>query len=147
MYNDWPGHSLKLEPINNTNRTLNGTLVIEYDGGKIEPAADGYLRSSVHQGKIAFEKTANTLTIRNFKIYPGRNYHYLWSHLKKDVQGKVFGKATFSWWQDNQTKYIIGCYEFNTGSQSAGNDNIQGIERGRFNAYGGMDCGKPNIPN
>jgi hypothetical protein len=146
MYSDWPGHSLKLEPINNTNRTLTGTLVIEYDGSKIEPGVDGYLRSSVHQGKIAFEKSPNTLTIRNFNIYPGRNYHYIWSRLKKDVQGTVFGKASFSWRQDNQTKYITGCYEFKTGSQSGGNDNIQGIEKGRFNAYGGMDCGKPNIP-
>jgi hypothetical protein len=147
MYADWPGHSLKLEPINNTNHTLTGTLVIEYDPSKIEPGTDGNLRSSVNKGNIAFLKAPGTLTIKNFNIYPGRNYHYIWSRLKKNVDGTVFGKATFSWRQNNQVKYMIGCYEFKTGSQSGGNDNIQGIEKNRFNAYGGMDCGKPNIPN
>jgi hypothetical protein len=145
MYQDWPGHSLKLEPMNNSGQTLTGTLIIDYDGSKIEPGTDGYLRHSVNHSTIAFTKAPGQLIIKNFSVYPGRNYHYIWSRIKNNASGTVLGKATFSWWQDNQLKYTVGCYEFKINSQG-GNDNIQGIEKGKFNGFGGMDCGAPSLP-
>jgi hypothetical protein len=146
MHPDWPGHSLKLEPINNTGRTLTGTLVIEYDASKIEPAADGNLRHSVKHSTIRFEKTSGKLIIKKFVIQPGQDYQYLWNRIKPNASGTVMGKATFSWQQDDQIKYAMGCYQFNIGSQG-GNDNIQGLEKGKFNGFGGMDCGAPSIPD
>ena len=145
MHPDWPGHSLKLEPMNGTGRTLTGTLVIEYDASKIEPAVDGNLRHSVKHTTTAFEKSPGKLTIRNFVVQPGKDYQYFWNRIKPNVSGTVMGKATFSWRQDNQTKYAMGCYTFQIGSEG-GNDNIQGLEKGKFNGYGGMDCGSPSIP-
>ncbi len=145
MHPDWPGHSLKLEPMNGSGRTLAGTLVIEYDASKIEPAVDGNLRHSVKHTTIAFEKIPGKLTIRNFVVQPGKDYQYLWNRIKPNANGTVIGKATFSWRQDNQTKYAMGCYEFQIESEG-GDDNIQGLEKSKFNAYGGMDCGNPSIP-
>jgi hypothetical protein len=145
MHPDWPGHSLKLEPMNGTGKTLTGTLVIEYDASKIEPAVDGNLRHSVKHTTTAFEKSPGKLTIRNFVVQPGKDYQYLWNRIKPNASGTVIGKATFSWLQDNQTKYAIGCYEFQIGSEG-GTDNIQGLEKSKFNGYGGMDCGNPSIP-
>jgi hypothetical protein len=144
MYPDRPGHSLKLEPMNNTGQTLTGTLVIEYDASKIEPAADGNLRHSVKHTTTAFETSPGKLVIRNFVVQPGKDYQYLWNRIKPNASGLVTGKATFSWQQDNQTKYAMGCYEFQIGSEG-GNDNIQGLEKDKFNGYGGMDCGSPSI--
>ena len=144
MHSDWP-HSLKLEPMNGTGRTLTGTLVIEYDASKIEPAVDGNLRHSVKHTTTAFEKSPGKLTIRNFVAQPGKDYQYLWNRIKPNASGTVKGKATFSWLQDNQSKYAIGCYEFQIGSEG-GNDNILGLEKSKFNGYGGMDCGNPSIP-
>jgi hypothetical protein len=141
-----PGHSLKLEPMNSTGRTLTGTLVIEYDASKIEPAADGHLRHSVKHTTTAFERSPGKLTIRNFVVHPGKDYQYLWNHIKPTASGTVIGKATFSWQQDDQIKYAMGCYEFELDSQG-GNDNIQGLEKSKFNGYGSMDCGSPSIPN
>jgi hypothetical protein len=146
MHPDWPGHSLKLEPINNSGKTLTGTLVIEYDASKIEPAADGNLRHSVKHSTIRFEKSLGRLMIKKFVIQPGQDYQYLWNRIKPNASGTVRGKATFTWQQDNQTRYAMGCYEFNIGSQG-GNDNIQGLEKGKFNGHGGMDCGAPSIPD
>jgi hypothetical protein len=140
-----PGHSLKLEPMNGSGQTLTGTLVIEYDASKIEPAVDGHLRHSVMHTTTAFEKSSGKLTIRNFVVQPGKDYQYLWNHIKPNASGMVMGKATFSWKQDNQTKYAMGCYEFNLDAVG-GNDNIQGLEKSKFNGYGGMDCGTPSIP-
>jgi hypothetical protein len=146
MHQDWPGHSLKLEPINNSGKTLTGTLVIEYDASKIEPAADGNLRHSVRHSTIRFEKSPGKLIIKNFVIRPGQDYQYLWNRIKPNASGTVIGKATFSWQQDKQIKYVMGCYEFKIGSQG-GNDNIQGLEKRKFNGYSGMDCGAPSIPD
>jgi hypothetical protein len=140
-----PGHSLKLEPMNSTGRTLTGTLVIEYDASKIEAAADGNLRHSVKHTTTAFEKTSGKLTIRNFVVQPGKDYQYLWDRIKPNASGTVMGKATFSWQQDNQIKYAMGCYEFNIDSVG-GKDNILGLEKSKFNGFGGMDCGNPSIP-
>jgi hypothetical protein len=140
-----PGHSLKLEPMNGTGQTLTGTLVIEFDASKIEPAVDGNLRHSVRHTTTAFEKSPGKLTIRNFVVQPGKDYQYLWDHIKPNASGMVMGKATFSWRQENQTKYAMGCYEFNLDAVS-GNDNIQGLEKSKFNGYSGMDCGRPSIP-
>jgi hypothetical protein len=145
MHPEWPGHSLKLEPMNGTGRTLTGTLVIEFDASKIEPAADGNLRHSVKHTTTAFEKSPGKLTIRNFVVQPGKDYQYLWNRIKPEASGTVIGKATFSWQQDNQTKYAMGCYAFELGSEG-GDDNIQGLEKSKFNGYGGMDCGSPSIP-
>jgi hypothetical protein len=145
MHPDWPGHSLKLEPMNGSGKTLTGTLVIEYDASKIEPAVDGNLRHSVKHTTTAFEKSPGKLTIRNFVVQPGKDYQYLWNRIKPNASGTVKGKATLSWLQDNQTKYAIGCYEFQIGSEG-GDDNILGLEKGKFNGYGGMDCGNPSIP-
>jgi hypothetical protein len=140
-----PGHSLKLEPMNGTGKTLTGTLVIEYDASKIEPAVDGNLRHSVKHTKTAFEKSPGKLTIRNFVVQPGKDYQYLWDRVKPNASGLVMGKATFSWRQDNQIKYAMGCYEFNLDAVG-GNDNILGLEKSKFNGYSGMDCGSPSIP-
>jgi hypothetical protein len=146
MHPDWPGHSLKLESMNGTGRSLIGTLVIEYDTSKIEPAADGHLRHSVNQSLIRFEKSPGKLIIKRFVLPAGKDYQYVWNRVKPNAGGMVFGKATFSWQQDNQIKYVMGCYGFKVGSEG-GNDNIQGLERGKFNGYGGMDCGAPSIPD
>ena len=140
-----PGHSLKLEPMNSSGQTLTGTLVIEYDASKIEPGTDGNLRHSVKRTTTAFEKSSGKLTIRNFVIQPGKDYQYLWDRIKPNASGTVRGKATFSWRQENQTKYAMGCYEFNLDAVG-GNDNIQGLEKSKFNGYSGMDCGAPSIP-
>jgi hypothetical protein len=140
-----PGHSLKLEPMNGTGQTLTGTLVIEFDASKIEPAVDGHLRHSVKRTTTAFEKSSGKLTIRNFVVQPGKDYQYLWDRVKPNVSGMVTGKATFSWKQDQQTKYAMGCYEFNLDAVG-GNDNILGLEKSKFNGYGSMDCGAPSIP-
>ena len=140
-----PGHSLKLEPMNSTGQTLTGTLVIEYDASKIEPAVDGNLRHSVKRTTTAFEKSPGKLTIRNFVVQPGKDYQYLWDRIKPNASGMVSGKATFSWRQDNQIKYAMGCYEFNLDA-AGGNDNILGLEKSKFNGYSGMDCGSPSIP-
>jgi hypothetical protein len=141
-----PGHSLKLEPMNSTGQTLTGTLVIEYDASKIEPAVDGNLRHSVRRTTTAFEKSSGKLTIRNFVVQPGKDYQYLWNRIKPNASGLVLGKATLSWRQDNQIKYAMGCYEFNLDA-AGGNDNILGLEKSKFNGYGGMDCGAPSIPD
>jgi hypothetical protein len=140
-----PGHSLKLEPMNGTGQTLIGTLVIEFDASKIEAAVDGNLRHSVKHTTTAFEKSSGKLTIRNFVVQPGKDYQYLWDRVKPNASGTVTGKATFSWKQDNQIKYAMGCYEFALDAVG-GNDNIQGLEKSKFNGYSGMDCGAPSIP-
>jgi hypothetical protein len=140
-----PGHSLKLEPMNGTGQTLTGTLVIEFDASKIELAVDGNLRHSVKRTTTAFEKSPGKLTIRNFVVQPGKDYQYLWDRVKPNASGLVMGKATFSWRQDNQIKYAMGCYEFNLDAVG-GNDNILGLEKSKFNGYSGMDCGSPSIP-
>jgi hypothetical protein len=145
MHPDWPGHSLKLEPMNGTGKTITGTLIIDYDASKIEPAADGHLRHSVRHTTTRFEKSPGRLTLRNVVVEPGKDYQYLWNGIKPGASGTVFGKATLSWRQDGQTKYAIGCYEFNIGSEG-GNDNIQGQEKKNFNGFGGMDCGEPSLP-